>query len=123
VKIPKGQPRPNNGGRRPGAGRPKGSKNRTTVKKLKIVEKLVEEKKTPLEFLIGVMLDKGKDIELRVDAAKAAAPYVHPKLAQTELNLNANLRTMTDEDVTRELAELLEDPAIAALAGRKARSK
>lgn len=31
----------------------------------------------PLDFLLEVMGDKGQPIAIRVDAAKAAAPYVH----------------------------------------------
>lgn len=38
-------------------------------------------KKDPLEFLINVMNDSGEDPKLRVDAAKAALPYVHGKKA------------------------------------------
>jgi hypothetical protein len=40
---------------------------------------------TPLEFLLSVMRDKNNCLRDRTDAAKAAAPYVHPKLAQVTL--------------------------------------
>lgn len=36
---------------------------------------------TPLAYLLGVMRDPANEQEVRIDAAKAAAPYVHPKLA------------------------------------------
>lgn len=38
-------------------------------------------KATPLEFLLGVMHDEEEVRFVRMDAAKAAAPYVHAKLA------------------------------------------
>ena len=39
---------------------------------------------TPLEYLLGIMRDEELPVELRFEAAKAAAPYVHPKLAAIE---------------------------------------
>src|SRR5947207_7376780 len=36
---------------------------------------------TPLEFMLGVMRDDNKAVELRLEAAAKAAPYVHPRLA------------------------------------------
>jgi len=36
---------------------------------------------TPLDYLILVMRDASLDLAKRLDAAKAAAPYVHPRLA------------------------------------------
>jgi hypothetical protein len=38
---------------------------------------------SPLEFLLSVMRDIANPLELRIDA-KAAAPYVHPRLAQIQ---------------------------------------
>jgi hypothetical protein len=37
---------------------------------------------TPLAFLLGVMRTRRNPLDVRLEAAKAAAPYVHPKLAQ-----------------------------------------
>lgn len=39
---------------------------------------------TPLEFLLSVMRNPANATEDRIDAAKAAAPYVHAKLATIE---------------------------------------
>src|SRR5437764_12879127 len=36
---------------------------------------------TPLEFMLGVMRDDNRAVELRLEAAAKAAPYVHPRLA------------------------------------------
>src|SRR5437763_15240619 len=40
---------------------------------------------TPLEFMLGVMRDDGKTVELRLEAAAKAAPYVHPRLSSVAL--------------------------------------
>ena len=39
---------------------------------------------TPLDFMLQVLRDKKADMHTRFEAAKAAAPYVHPKFAPTE---------------------------------------
>jgi len=39
---------------------------------------------TPLEYLIATMRDEANDPAMRLDAAKAAAPYCHPKLSSIE---------------------------------------
>jgi hypothetical protein len=41
---------------------------------------------TPLDYLLKVMRDEAEQPDARRDAAKAAAPYVHPKLASVELS-------------------------------------
>jgi hypothetical protein len=38
----------------------------------------------PLDFLLAVMRDEVVDAVRRLDAAKAAAPYVHPRLTAVE---------------------------------------
>ncbi|WP_343712853.1 hypothetical protein [Inquilinus sp.] len=40
---------------------------------------------TPLDFLLGIMRDDGNEMPMRVDAAKAAAPYVHARLSSVEV--------------------------------------
>ncbi len=88
-------------------GRKAGTPNRKTQEQITAV---VSTGITPLEYLLQVMraplppevLDQvqqdPKGIETlavlanwhdrRIDAAKAAAPYVHPKLSQVEMNAN-----------------------------------
>lgn len=39
---------------------------------------------TPLDFLLKVMRNPKEPMWLRAQCAKAAAPYVHPKLAQID---------------------------------------
>ena len=63
------------GGVRVGAGRPRGARNKRPT--YQAVKAMAEGEKTPLDFLLGVMRDEKQDIQLRLMAAKAAAPYVH----------------------------------------------
>jgi hypothetical protein len=65
------------GGYRPNSGRPKGSTNKLDQEARK---KAIETGISPLEYLLGVMRNPEMDLEKRIDAAKAAAPYVHARL-------------------------------------------
>jgi hypothetical protein len=78
--------KPKKGGARPGSGRPRGSKNTRTAE---LARKAAEEGKTPLEVLLDFMRT---DINpaVRMDAAKAAAPYIHPKLANVDIGNKGN---------------------------------
>lgn len=40
---------------------------------------------TPLDYLLSVMRNEDMDTDGRLEAAKAAAPYVHPKLSAVTL--------------------------------------
>lgn len=73
------------GGRRPGAGRPKGSASKRTRE---IADRACEEGKTPLEIMLDVMREAygAHDLPAALEAAKAAAPYVHPRLAAVEMD-------------------------------------
>lgn len=74
------------GGARPGAGRPKGLQNRKTVEQAREVAATGE---TPLAFLLRIMRDENADEAKRVDCAKAAAQYVHPKLSAIDQSIEA----------------------------------
>ena len=76
------------GGKREGAGRPKGSANKRTVEKIKAIE---ESGMTPLDFLTSVYRDLGEEMSRRVDAAKAAAQYVHSKLSTVDAKIDGKL--------------------------------
>lgn len=68
------------GGRRPGAGRKKGSINKRSQE---VLAKAASEGITPLEYLLQVMRSSNDEAK-RLDAAKAAAPYMHPRLNAIE---------------------------------------
>lgn len=80
------------GGRRPGAGRKRGTLNRFSKE---LVAKASESGTLPVEYLLEVMRDQSLDTRLRIDAARAAAPYVHQKLSAISVDV-------TTPDVTHE---------------------
>jgi hypothetical protein len=72
------------GGRRAGAGRPKGSKNKRTIAKVPLLPARAHRQtvvEMPLDILIGAARDKSQPLELRLAAAKAAAPYCHARIS------------------------------------------
>ncbi len=93
------------GGKREGSGRPKGAHNKKTQEQVEAIE---ESGLTPLEYLLEVMrsplpvelndaIEAGSvDAKIiasliswharRMEAAKTAAPFVHPRLAATEIS-------------------------------------
>lgn len=77
------QDKSNHGGARKGAGRKKGS---CTAKTRELAEKAIESGMSPLEYLLEVMRDVGQDQKDRIDAAKSAAPYIHPKLSAVQID-------------------------------------
>jgi hypothetical protein len=87
------------GGRRTGAGRPRGKRNKKTAEQMKAVE---ASGMTPLDYLLSVIRDDAHTINERMDAAKAAAPYVHPKLSNISANVDATIGGY--DDIIRLLA-------------------
>lgn len=92
------------GGKRPGAGRKKGVPNKITAA---MREKALGSGTSPLEVLLGIMRkaepkQRPKESVLvfvsrwkywadqRLDAAKAAAPYIHPRLQSVEYQDNSD---------------------------------
>lgn len=54
-----------------------------------LTEIKLRNKKTPLEFLLEVMWNPRRTLEIRIEAAKAAAPYVHKKMP-VDLQIDVN---------------------------------
>ncbi len=69
------------GGRRQGAGRKPGI---LTTKTREIAEQAIQGGITPLDYMLAILRDPTLKPEDRFEAAKAAAPYVHPRLAAVE---------------------------------------
>lgn len=63
-------------------GRQKGVPNKASAAKAKEV---AASGLTPLDWMLSVLRDTTVEFDRRDDMAKAAAPYVHPRLAATEL--------------------------------------
>ena len=76
------------GGSREGAGRKAGA---VTTKTREIADAVAASGETPLDYMLRVMRDFGADTPRRDDMAKAAAPYVHAKLASVDANVKANV--------------------------------
>jgi hypothetical protein len=75
---------------RPGAsgnprGRPRGSLNKRTQTLLEAAEAGGE---MPLDFLLRLMRDRHSPMARRLEAAKAAAPFLHPKLSAIDAKLS-----------------------------------
>lgn len=81
------------GGKRSGSGRKVGA---ITKRTRAIAEGAAETGEMPLEYMLRVMRDEFVDEDRRADMAKAAAPYVHPRLATTALT-NADGGNLTVE--------------------------
>ena len=95
------------GGARKGAGRKVGSK---TAKTREIAVKAAAEGITPLEFMLQMMRQDSDHEDpkiqaqreaMRFEAAKACAPYIHPRLSSVEMNADVTVRSLAQE-----LAEL-----------------
>src|SRR5262245_24191416 len=82
------------GGKRPGAGRPKGGKNRKTVDRerraVELADKMVKAlgvdafSGNSVALLQLIYKDIRQPMEMRFEAAKAAAPYERPRLASVD---------------------------------------
>ena len=72
-ELPGGRPKgyPKSGGRQKGG-----------VDKIKREAILAAQGITPLDYMLGIVRNEQEDKTVRLDAAKAAAPYVHARLQQ-----------------------------------------
>lgn len=78
------------GGKRDGAGRPKGARNNRAVAEIeRVAEKYPDW--SPLMHMAAVANDPDLPEEIRLDAAKSAAPYVHSKAKPVEIDPEAYL--------------------------------
>jgi len=96
------------GGSKPGerrGGRTKGTRNKRTQVFKAEVEASGE---TPLEYMMRVMHDPKADEDRRDEMARAAAPYVHPKLAAIAATVDQRVTVDVAADAAAEhlIAEL-----------------
>jgi hypothetical protein len=85
------------GGKRPGAGRPPGARNKIRRKPAILQRLKAQGRELPLERLLRRMADKHETERYRDQLAIAAAPFVHPRLN----SLTSPMATfeMTDEQL------------------------
>ena len=69
-------------------GRQKGTPNRATAERQAAIE---ASGLTPLDYMLSIMRDEEREASERLEAAKAAAPFVHPRLStiQSDVNVTA----------------------------------
>jgi hypothetical protein len=72
------------GGKRPGAGRKVGSRNKAKLIAEAREREIVISGKDPLEYMLEVMRTPDASWPRRDEMAKAAAPYLHARLAAVE---------------------------------------
>jgi hypothetical protein len=75
-------------GHKKAGGRKKGVPNVASAAKARAI---ADSGLTPLDYMLAVLRDESIDQPRRDDMAKAAAPYVHPKLAATDLKVDASV--------------------------------
>ena len=103
------------GGRRPGAGRPKGSRQKAQTYRQERLARAAAEGISPLEVMITAMRaawDAG-EVNEAVQHAVHAAPYVHPRLAATDLKVD-DKRSVREYSTAELEAMLAADEARAA---------
>ena len=87
----------NRGGKRPGAGRPKGSKNKVILARQTAI---ADSGLSPVEYMLNIVRDEGQKQEARLEAAKAVAPYIHPRLQSIESQtVNTTTIKYADKDM------------------------
>ena len=79
-------------------GRQKGVPNKRTAFVRQAADLALQSGDTPLDYLLSVMRDGEAPVEQRLEAAKAAAPYVHPKLSAIDHSGQLGIREMTHEE-------------------------
>jgi len=96
-------------------GRKKGVPNKATLAK---ESKIAAEGLTPLELMLAVVRNKDELLATRLDAAKSAAPYVHPRLTSVEVG-GMDKRPLEFRDVT-EYTDEQRARALAAFIAKQA---
>lgn len=121
------------GGRRPGAGRPKGAKNKRTIELRALAERGVQNALSsdlsPVDVMLARMRGDQTITHDQFEAACAAAPYVCPRLsavAVQEISPNDRLtpeqRRRRIADLTRALGLTVEGVAEGVAEGAEVRS-
>lgn len=83
-------------GRKTG-GRQKGSLNKRSEEFVELAKKKGQ---TPLEYMLDIMHDMTQEPSVRFEAARSAAPYIHPRLQSTH---STDSKTKSFEDWLSEI--------------------
>jgi hypothetical protein len=96
------------GGKRAGAGRPKGSKSRFSLDRDSVAQRglnaALKTSRSPLEVILARMNGDDSVTDAAFQAAIAAAPYIHPRLASSDTTIKSDNthRVVADEPMTAE---------------------
>jgi hypothetical protein len=96
------------GGKRPNAGRPKNAANKfSEAARAKAAAKGI----TPLEYFLSVLRNEELDRAERMDAGKAAAPYMHARLESVKHSGDAENPIQTVTRIERQVIDPSQDIA------------
>ena len=114
---------PGRGGARKGAGRKPGSATKRTRE---IADRAAAEGITPLEYMLALMRAdathedpavQARREAMKLEAAKAAAPYIHPRLQAIEHSGSGDpLEHLTDDELDAQFAAALARLGLRAVA-------
>jgi hypothetical protein len=95
-----------------------GGRTKGGVDKIKREALLAAQGITPLDYMLGDVRNDAEDQTVRLDAAKAAAPYVHARLQAMTLGSDPDkplkVESMSDLEMARRLAFILTSGAPGA---------
>jgi hypothetical protein len=86
-------------------GRKKGSKNKKTLERAKVIAAIKASGTDPVSFFADLLRNESAPLDLRFQAAKELAPFMHPKLASVESRTGGR----THEDRLEAARKLLSD--------------
>ena len=66
-------------------GRRQGTPNKRTLERQAEMDELLAAGDSPLAYMLGVMRDGRADPAMRLEAARTAAPYCHPRLSAVDV--------------------------------------
>jgi hypothetical protein len=74
-----------------------------------VLTRAIQDETTPLEVMLTIMRDPESPAAMKFEAAKAAAPYVHPRLSQVDSRVTkvTDVAELTPEQIDRLLADRL----------------
>jgi hypothetical protein len=85
-------------------GRQKGTPNKRTAARAKLIARLKISGKDPMTFFATILRNEKLPLDLRFAAAKELIPYAHPKLTSVEARTGGK----THEDRVNELRQMVE---------------
>jgi hypothetical protein len=91
--------------RRKTGSRKKGTPNKRTVERQAAIQAIRASGRDPMTFFADLLKNEAAPLDLRFQAAKELAPYVHPMLSSTE----ARSSVLSHEDRLEMLHKLLEE--------------